>query len=385
MSDQTLTMLAVGDIILGKPNAEYYFNLTAPVLKSAEVTVGQLEIPFTNRVVDAYYMEIPTEIPAMPGSDPANISAYSFAGFDVLTLAGNHIWDAGVPGIEDTISELKKYKIAHVGAGMNIREAKNHTIIERNGTVFGFLNYNCVGPKMTWATPDKPGCAYIHVITHYELDHPTPGSNLAKVYTFAEPETMGAMVEDIRKLRPLCDVLVVAFHKGVGFTPIEIAWFEQQISYAAIDAGADLILGHHAHILKGNEFYKGKAIFHGLGNFVILMPPVHEDPVTWAFQQWDKRMEDIFRGYNKPDIDDNDYPWHPETALTMIAKCSVDNGQITRVSYLPCLINKQGQPEILKNDERGQEVFNYVDRITREAKLNARYKWEGNEVVVFSE
>jgi len=385
VSGKTLTVLAVGDIILGKPDAESYFTLAAPVLRSADVVVGQLEIPFTKRVINPYYLEIPTEIPAIPGCDPSNMSAFPFAGFNVLTLAGNHIWDAGVPGIEDSIDGLRKYDIAFVGAGMNIDEARNHVVIERDGTRFGFLDYNCVGPKLTWATPDKPGCAYVHIITHYELDHPTPGSNLAMVYTFAEPVSLGAMVEDINKLRPLCDILVVAFHKGVGFKPVEIAWYEKQISYAAIDAGADLILGHHAHILKGIEQYKGKIIFHGLGNFVVAMPPVHEEPVTWAFQQWEERMKDIFHGLNEPDTGYTDYPWQAETAQTIIAKREVDGGQISRASYLPCLINKQGQPEMLKNDERGQRVFDYMDRITREAGLNARYEWEGDEVVVHSE
>jgi poly-gamma-glutamate capsule biosynthesis protein CapA/YwtB (metallophosphatase superfamily) len=382
MSSQTLTMLSVGDIILGKTETESYFELAAPVLRSADVAVGQLEVPFTKRVINAYYLEVPTEIPAIPGCDPNNISAFSFAGFDVLTLAGNHIWDAGVPGIEDSIAGLRNHDIAFVGAGMNIDEARNHVVIERGGTRFGFLNYNCVGPKLTWATPDKPGCAYLHIITHYELDHPTPGSTLPRVYTFAEHVSLGAMVDDIEKLRPLCDVLVVAFHKGVGFVPVEIAWYERQISYAAIDAGADLILGHHAHILKGIEQYKGKAIFHGLGNFVVAMPPVQEGPMTWAFQQWGERMEDIFGGYNKPDPANPGYPWHTETAQTIIAKCTVDGGQISRVGYLPCLINKQGQPEVLKNDERGRQVFDYMDKITREAGLNARYEWAGDEVVV---
>jgi hypothetical protein len=76
------------------------------------------------------------------------------------------------------------------------------------------------------------------------------------------------------------------------------------------------------------------------------------------------------------------YPFHPDARKTVIAKVVIDQGRISRVSYLPCLINKQGQPEILKNDERGQEVFQYMDKITRGADLNARYKWDGDEVVI---
>jgi len=385
VNNRTLTMLAVGDLILGKPEAESYFALAAPVLRAADVVVGQLEVLFTKRVVNAYYVEIPTEIPALPGFDPSNMSALPFAGFNVLTLAGNHVWDAGVPGIEDSIAGLRNYGIAVVGAGMNIDEARSPVVIERNGTRFGFLDYNCVGPKVSWATPDKPGCAYVNVITHYELDHPTPGGDYPLIYTFAEPRSLGAMVHDIHKLRPLCDVLVVAFHKGIGFTPIKIGMYEQQVSYAAIDAGADLILAHHAHILKGIEQYKGKTIFHGLGNFVVAMPPAVLAEYTWAFQQWGKRMEEIFGGYNKPDPEYPGYPWHPETAQTIISKCTVDRGKISGVSYLPCLINKQGQPEILKNDKRGRQVFNYMDKITKAAGLNARYEWEGDEIVIHSE
>ncbi|MEJ2740233.1 MAG: CapA family protein, partial [Dehalococcoidia bacterium] len=140
----------------------------------------------------------------------------------------------------------------------------------------------------------------------------------------------------------------------------------------------------HAHILKGIECYKEKTIFHGLGNFVIVMPPYDQKPVTWAAQQWAERMKEIFGGHNTPDTADSGYPWDSETAMTMIAKCTVEDRQISRVSYLPCLINNLGQPEILKNDERGQQVFDYVDKITGKAGLNPVFKWSGDEVVIYS-
>ena len=148
---------------------------------------------------------------------------------------------------------------------MNINEARKPAIIKRDGTQFGFLNYNCVGVKQQWATLAKPGCAYVQYIAHYEMNGSDPGGH-PDVYTFAEPRSFKAMEDDIQKLRPLCDVLVVAFHMGILHSP-EIAMYEKQVSYAAIDAGADLVMGHHAHYLKGIEMHKGKAIFHGLGQF----------------------------------------------------------------------------------------------------------------------
>lgn len=364
-----LTMLAVGDLCLGMPdNAESYFEFVAPVLRSADIAVGQGEVTFTARGIK------PMRMCCTP-CDPKNISALAFAGFNVITLAGNHIWDTGTPGIEDTITGLKNYGIAFTGAGMNIDEARSPAVIERDGTRFGFLSYNCVGPEESWATPNKPGCAYLHVVVAYELDHPTPGIH-PTIYTWAEPSSMKAMLNDIHKLRPNCDVLVVSLHKGIGHTPIKLADYEQQISYAAIDAGADLILGHHAHILKGIEQYKGKTIFHGLCNLVAFMPETDR-----ASKGSDKKLRNELWGFEY----DPEYPalpFHPDSHYTIIAKCTVEDGKISRVAYIPCFVNKKLQPEILKNDKKGKQVFDYMDRITRDAGLNCRYEWEDDEVLI---
>jgi hypothetical protein len=153
MSLRPLTFLAVGDVILG-PNPEYYFSPTKRVLKTADVLLGQLEVPYTNRDASA----------VAQGRTPDVLGALVDSGFHIVSLAGNHLADAGLPGIKDTIAWLKKHDIAYVGAGFNLEEARRHVIIERDGTRFGFLDYNCVGPKETWATATKPGCAYLNIM-----------------------------------------------------------------------------------------------------------------------------------------------------------------------------------------------------------------------------
>jgi poly-gamma-glutamate synthesis protein (capsule biosynthesis protein) len=371
MTANSLTLFAVGDLVLGD-NAEKYFKFVEPVLKTGDVVLGQLEHPYTARHPEAVNTE----------HDPENLKALISAGFNVVTLAGNHLADFGIFGIEDTIEWLKKNNISYVGAGMNISEARQPVVIEREGTRFGFLDYNCVGPKETWATKEKAGCAYINVITHYELDYASPGGP-PNIYTWAEPDTLGKMVDDIQKLRPLCDILVVSLHKGLVHIPVKIAAYEQQVSHAAIDAGADLTVGHHAHILKGIEIYKGKVIFHGLCNLVNyrpgLAPKENEDPQSWV-----KRRREIF-GF-EPDPEYPTYPFHPEAKYTIIAKCTITNKNITQVSYIPCLINKEGQPEVVKRNERGEEVFDYVAKITNEVGLNAKYDWEeDNEVLIYAD
>ncbi len=378
MCAKSLSMLAVGDIGPRMPNAEWYFAPAAPTLKSADVVVGQFENPYTATLERSFQ-----EMSSSP-SDPSTFDALPSAGFTVMTFAGNHLWDWGVSGIEDTIAGLKKCGIACIGAGMNIDEARRPTIIKRNGTRFGFLNYNCVGPWMTYATEGKPGCAFVHTVTAYEVGqhHYPPGSwGKLNTYNFAEPITLKAMAEDVSKLRPLCDVLGVGFHKGTGGTSGALAMHDQQVSYAAIDAGADLIWASHPHILKGIEVYKGKVIFHGLGNFVVPSQTISENAPTYRLKEHTRRHSETFGSDRDPEYLKL-YPWHRDSYNTIIAKWTIDKGQISQVSYIPCFINKDAQPEICKHDKRGQQVFDYVDKITRAADLNVKFEWDGDEVAI---
>jgi hypothetical protein len=359
------SFLAVGDIIIG-PDPEFYFAPSKNILKQAEVLLGQLEVPHTDRDPAAVKLN----------RSPSVLNCLVNSGFHIVSLAGNHLWDAGLAGIEDTIAWLKSHNIAYVGAGMNLAEARRHVIIERAGTRYGFLDYNCVGPKESSAGPERPGCAFVNIITHYELDYATPGGP-PTIYTWAETKTFNAMLDDIRRLRPLCDVLVVSFHKGLGHTPIKLAGYEQQIAYAAIDIGADIITSHHAHILHGIEIYKGKPIYHGLGNFVTWVPSLKAKPNADP-DSWEVRRKEIF-GF-EPDPEYPTYPFHPEAIYSIIAKCTIESGKVTRIGCIPIIVNKKGQPEIMKNDDQGKRVFDYLDKITRGARLNARYHWEKDEI-----
>ena len=133
MSEKTATLLGVGDLMLCMPDADSYFKMVTPVLKAADVVVGQGEIVFTSRGVKSYSEAM------FPPSDPENMKALANAGFNVITLATNHIWDSGVPGVEDTLNGFKDLGIAVTGGGMTLEEARTPAIIERKGARFGFL------------------------------------------------------------------------------------------------------------------------------------------------------------------------------------------------------------------------------------------------------
>ena len=361
-------ILLVGDLILDEPEPDSFFDRARPVLQRAGIVVGHVEVPHTNRGV-----ETSSDVPAPP-SNPDHLLALGRAGFHVATLAGNHIFDAGPHGIEDTVAGLHGQGIRTTGAGRTLAEAKQPAIVDRAGLSVGVLSYNCVGPPTSWAGATKAGCAFVRVITHYELDHATPGGP-PRIYTFAEPETLEAMQADIAALDSRVDVTIVALHKGLGHTPAMLAMYERQVAKAAIDAGADIIVGHHAHITRGVEMYRGRPVFHGLGNFVTVTRALSvEANASPARLAWAKRRTALFGFEPLPDYPT--YPFHPEARNAMIAVCDVDATGVLRAGFLPCWIHPSGQPEPLAQDERGLEVARYVEDITARAGLQARFRWE---------
>ncbi len=367
-----LTLMFTGDLILDEPDPDAFFDAARDRLRTADLVVGHVEVPHTTRGQEGTF-----DVPAPP-SHPAHLAALARAHIGAATLAGNHMADAGPAGIEDTIATLRGLGLATTGAGMTLAEARRPAIVERAGRRVGILSYNCVGPRESWASARRPGCAYVQVFTHYELDYATPGGPPG-IYTFAEPKTLEAMEADVAALRAEADVLVVALHKGVGHIPAVVQMYERQVAHAAIEAGADIVVGHHAHILRGIEVYKGRPIFHGLGNFVTVTRALNleanpsPERVAWA-----RRRRELF-GF-EPDPDYPTYPFHPEAKHAMLAVCRVGNAGV-RAGFIPCWIEPSGRPVPLGHDARGEQVADYVAAITGKAGLNARFAWEGDEVV----
>lgn len=373
MSKKDVTLLMVGDIILDEPEPGPLFDPSRAVLAAGDVVIGHVEVPHTRRG-----SEQSTDVPAPP-ADPANLRAFAEAGFNVATLAGNHIADCGPAGIEDTVATLQGLDIATTGAEANLARARKPAILKRKDVRVGVLSYNCVGPRESWATSRKAGCAYVKVLTHYELDYASPGGP-PNIYTFAAPESLAAMEDDVVALRRQVDVVVVAFHKGVGHTPAKIEMYEGPVSRAAIDAGADVVIGHHAHIMRGIELHRGKPIYHGLGNFVTVTRALsvsdNDSPERLA---WAKRRQKLF-GF-APDPTMPTYPFHPESRNTAIASCRVKPDGQFEAGLVPCYIDGFARPVPLTRSEGGEAVVEYIRGISRAAGLRVRLEWQGDDWV----
>jgi hypothetical protein len=367
MGMSELRLLLVGDLILDEPDPDSFFELSRELLRSADLVVGQVEVPHTDRGVPSS-----VDVPAPP-ADLAHLAALSRAGLGVATLAGNHIFDSGPNGVEDTIGALRELGIATAGAGMTLADARRPAVVERSGVRVGVLSYNCVGPRESRATSRKAGAAPLDVLTHYELDHAGPGGP-PRAYTFVAPESLDDLRADVLALREAVDVLVVAFHKGIGHLPVVVHAYERELAHVAIDCGADVVVGHHAHILRGIEIYRGKPVFHGLGNFVAVTHALTPDGVD-ELAAWARRRRELF-GF-EPDPAMPFYPFHPESRNTIVADCRVSAGGAVDAGFVPCWIDDLGRPV-----PGGEGVASYVERITAEAGFETNFARDGDRVAV---
>jgi poly-gamma-glutamate capsule biosynthesis protein CapA/YwtB (metallophosphatase superfamily) len=372
--NDAITIMAVGDLILDEPNPDWYFEPSAALLRSADLAIGQIDVPHsTSNQVTAI------DVPAPP-ADPAHLAAVANAGISVITLAGNHVYDAGAQGVHDTLSFSRAAGLSTAGAGMTLDEAREPAIVERGGWRIGVLSFNCIGPRESWATSKKPGSAYVQILTHHELSGGTPGGPIAS-YTFCEPSSLARMSEDIVRLRASVDVVIVAFHKGVAHIPAEIADYEYEIAHAAVDAGADAVFSHYAHIMRGVEFYRDRPIFHGLGNFVTATRALEPSGGSSDERaEWARRRRARF-GFSQ-DPNTPTYPFHPEGRNAAIAVLRLGADAEISTSLIPCWIDDDARPHPLTEDRAGMKVASYIESITRESEFDTTFAWSNGELVL---
>jgi len=253
---ENVSLIAVGDVCIG--GVKNPFAKTTQVLKEADLRFCNLEGPYFDgkgRILTWAPAWSPGEtLPGGPRSGVKGLEYMAGAGFDIVQVANNHSLDWGPEAFLSTLDSLEEYKIKYCGAGRNLEEARKPAILERKGIRFAFLSYASFYKSRTEAREKRPGIVSIRIEPFYEAPH-------------VNKEDMEAMVEDIKGAKKKADVVIVGHHWGmsVGYT-LDLP--QKALGRASIDAGADLVLGTHPHILQGIEIYKGKIIFYSLANFV---------------------------------------------------------------------------------------------------------------------
>ena len=244
VGDDEIELVATGDIMLARTVEErmnqygplYPFQAVYPLLQSADIAVGNLETPFTVR-------GRPADKRFIFRAHPEHISVLRTAGFDVLSLANNHVLDFPPDSMDDTLAALEDLGIATVGAGRGEAAAHRPAVLEVKGTKVAFLAF--AAPR--WRnSPEVPTATDV---------------------AWAEPEPVRSAVAQARQE---ADLIIVILHMG---TEYETQANQQQraVAHAAVEAGAALVIGHHPHVMQDAEVYQGVPIVYSLGNFVFDM------------------------------------------------------------------------------------------------------------------
>ena len=236
-----LVVQAAGDVMLGgrweqqvaRDGYYHAFEKIAPELQKGDITLVNLEAPLTGRGKEFTDKKYRFRV------KPSAVAALKKAGITTVTLANNHSMDYGAVGLQDTLQQLDKAGIAHVGAGENLAAARKSVIYDIRGTKVAVLGYSLTLPQEFWAGEKRAGTA---------------------------PLLEKMVKDDIVAARKQASIVIVTAHWGEeGKT--RLREYQPRLARMMIDSGADAVIGHHPHILQGVEKYKRGIIFYSLGNF----------------------------------------------------------------------------------------------------------------------
>ncbi len=296
MSDGKLVLMATGDIMLGehplylrrgvksimeKESPSFPFAHVADTLKKADVVFGNLECSLSRGKVPEWR----AVFSALPGS----AGALRDAGFNVLSLANNHIMENGKQAVMDTMRILEDHGILCAGIGEDKHSVKNPVIVQLKQNKLAFLAYS-LSPPFSSAPMPRAEDLYAR-------------GGLAEIK------------RDIKVSKNMeADVIIVSLHWGHEFidspSPRQV-----KLAHELVDSGVNLIIGHHPHVLQAVESYRGAVIAYSLGNFIF----------------------DIARSH--------------QTKEGLILKCSLSRSQISDVELIPVTINRHFQPEIVDGSQ----------------------------------
>ena len=301
--EKSITLIFVGDIMLnrgvewaiqkyGQGDWNFPFLKISSDLREADILFGNLEGPISDKGVKVgsiYSFR----------NDPKAVEGLKFAGFDILSVANNHIFDYGRAAMEDTFLRLKKAEIDYLGGGFSEIEAYSPIIKEVNGST----------GASSESQPNSSGQARIAFLAFTNLGSPywsAKGNNSGIAWLTKEN-----FEEGIKKAKENADLVIASMHFGDEYKSSSSSE-QKYFAHLAIDSGADFVIGHHPHVVQEIEKYKDKYIAYSLGNFIF------------------------------------DQNFSEETMKGLMLKVSIKNAKINEVIPIEIKINGYFQPEIIK-------------------------------------
>ncbi len=290
-----VSLFLAGDVMLSrtvgqkmlKNGYDYPFQEMRQYIESADIAFANLEAPFLDGEA------------VLTGSftfraDEQSAPALASAGFDVVSLANNHILNKGQAGLDKTFELLQESNIQGCGAFEKSSGADEIKIIEKNNIKFAFLCY-AYGPD------------------YYKYTDLKGGMNLME---------QEKLLKDLQVAETMADWVIVSIHDGIEYEH-HSSEHQQGFARLAIDNGADMVVGHHPHVVQEVEIYKDKYIFYSLGNFIF------------------------------------DQMWSEATRQGLAVMLRIDKEKVLEVEYLPVIIEDYAQPRPAEGSDK-DEVLEFI-------------------------
>jgi poly-gamma-glutamate capsule biosynthesis protein CapA/YwtB (metallophosphatase superfamily) len=265
--------------------------------------------------------------------------------FDFVSLANNHVMDHGIAPLLATRDQLERRATACAGAGRDLEEAWQPAIAERDGMRLAVIAATCSVPPGFAAAARTPGVATIHVTTSYTpnprwADHPGAPP---LIHTTLAAADVAMLRSTIARAASQVDHVIVSLHWGL---PGErrVLDYQSELGHIAIDAGASVVVGHHAHVLQPVERYQQGLIFYGLSHFV----------------------------FDYPDLTSGKYQF-AATLESAAASITFSKGKIASAALVPLICDEHVGPRCATRDH----VDNHLDQLAAASReLGAELVWD---------
>lgn len=367
-----IVMGFVGDVLIKRDNPSEVFREVREILGAPDILFANLEGAYTD-----HPWPVPGAFGAMISAPLHNLDAYAEAGFGVMSLANNHILDVGYEALQETRAHLRSRGVRTCGAGNTLAEAREPAVLEVDGLRVAFLAYASVFQMGFEARFDTPGIAPMRAYDFWRSSFPLvhmPGVPPV-LKTVPDDADLANLKTDIVDARRHADLVVTSFHWGDHTGPFRLTDHETRTARYCIDHGADLVVGHHHHAIRGIEWYRGKPVMYGLGHFVFDMK------LQWNEAEFKKVLDEASPSgfleqipYNVAPREGWPYlPMHEDTRMTMLAWARVRDEAISDVGFLPCKLAPDGSVRPLREGtEDWGKLLRYFEKCNTSERLNGR-------------
>jgi poly-gamma-glutamate capsule biosynthesis protein CapA/YwtB (metallophosphatase superfamily) len=365
-----ILMAFVGDMLVNRDEPGEVFREVRAILREPEILFGNLEGAYTDEPHPAPGMN------AMISGRARNLDIYSEIGFNVMSLANNHILDVGRAAMLENRSRLRAQGVRTCGAGESMADAREPAIVGAGGLRVAFLGYASIFPFGFEAHSNIPGLVPVRAYDLWRTPMPyihMPGARpLAS--TVPDLGDLDRLRDDIQRARDRADLVVTSFHWGDQSRPFHLTDHETRTARYCIDHGADMVIGHHHHAIRGMEWYRDKPILYGLGHFVF----------DFVLGMSAAELERFRLELSPEEFWDAPYvvapregwPWlpmHQDTRMTMLGWALADKSGIGEVGFLPCKLAPDGAVHPLRLDSpECDELVAYFRKCNSSQHLNGR-------------